>query len=129
VSASMGWCVIWLPLLMRFIACRPGEQRPPRVVIIPTDTLNRNALRCFAENAPPLPAIAGPHWYIRERWGDELYDMRRDRWQRRNLAPEEVDLDVHRRLVARCFGPQAAPNPVETDEELAGQLRSLGYVD
>jgi hypothetical protein len=46
----------------------------------------------------------------------------------RNLAREAANLDGFRKLVARRPGrQQAAPNPVERDEELAEQLRSLGY--
>lgn len=75
-----------------------------------------------------VAVIEGPHWYIRSLWGEELYDMRTDHLQRRNLAPEAANLDRYRELVARRPGrQQAAPNPVERDEELAEQLRSLGY--
>jgi hypothetical protein len=73
--------------------------------------------------------IEGPYWYIRDRWSDELYDMRADRLQRRNLAPEAADLEAFRRLIARRSLRQALPNPVESDEELAEQLRSLGYAE
>ena len=54
---SMGWTVIWLPLLMGILVCRPGEEHPPHVVIVSVDTLNRNALRSFAASARPLPVL------------------------------------------------------------------------
>jgi hypothetical protein len=76
-----------------------------------------------------VAVIEGPRWYIRDRWKDELYDMRSDRSQARNLAPEVADLDAYRRLVARRSIRQASPNPIEPDEELAEQLRSLGYAE
>ena len=71
--------------------------------------------------------IEGPHWYIRGLWSDELYDMRTDRSQRRNLAREAADLGSYRRLLAERSRWRAAPNPIERDEELLEQLRSLGY--
>jgi len=76
-----------------------------------------------------IAVIEGPHWYIRDRSRDELYDMRTDRSQRRNLAPEVASLDAYRRLIAGRSGRRAAPNPTEPDEELAEQLRSLGYAE
>jgi arylsulfatase A-like enzyme len=57
VPASMGWYVFWLPLLMGIVACRPGEEQPPHVIVVSVDTLNRNALRCFRESARPLPVL------------------------------------------------------------------------
>jgi arylsulfatase A-like enzyme len=92
-----------------------------------SDEEGRIEVRGSGRRPTAVAVIAGPYWYIRERWGEELYDMRTDRWQRRNLAPEVVDLDAYRRLIARRSGRKAAPNPVEPDEELAKQLRSLGY--
>jgi len=76
-----------------------------------------------------VAVIKGPHWYIRDRWKDELYDMRSDRSQARNLAPEVPDLDAYRRLITRRSVRQASPNPIEPDEQLAEQLRSLGYTE
>lgn len=76
-----------------------------------------------------VAVIEGPHWYIRGLWSEELYDMRMDRSQRRNLAPEAGNLDAYRRLIARRSSRQAAPNPIERDPELVEQLRSLGYAE
>jgi arylsulfatase A-like enzyme len=75
-----------------------------------------------------VAVIEGPHWYIRSLWGEELYDTGTDQLQRQNLARQAADLDGYRELVARRPGrQQVAPNPIERDEELAAQLRSLGY--
>jgi arylsulfatase A-like enzyme len=71
--------------------------------------------------------IDGRHWYIRNLWTDELYDMETDRSQRRNLAPEADDLDSYRRLLAERSRWRAVAKPIEPDEELLEQLRSLGY--
>ena len=76
-----------------------------------------------------VAVIEGPHWYIRGLWSDELYDMRTDRSQRRNLAPEAAELDAYRRLLAVLPGRRATPNPIERSEELIEQLRSLGYAE
>ncbi len=53
----MGWCVICLPLLVGIIGCRPADEKPPHVIVVSIDTLNRDALRAFAGSAPPLPAL------------------------------------------------------------------------
>lgn len=76
-----------------------------------------------------VAVIEGPYWYIRGLWSEELYDMRTDRSQRRNLAPEAADLDGYRRLIARRSAQNAAPNPMQPDEKLVEQLRSLGYAE
>jgi choline-sulfatase len=76
-----------------------------------------------------VAVIKGPHWYLRDLWSDELYDMQTDPLQRRNLAGEADDLDAYRRLLAMRSGLEAAPNPIERDAELIEQLRSLGYAE
>ena len=76
-----------------------------------------------------VAVIEGPHWYIRGLWSDELYDMRTDPSQRRNLAREAADLDAYRRLLSVLPSRRAAPNPIEPSEELLEQLRSLGYAE
>jgi arylsulfatase A-like enzyme len=76
-----------------------------------------------------VAVIEGPYWYIRGFWSEELYDMRTDRLQRRNLAPEAAGLESYRQLVARRSVRETAPNPIEPDEELSRQLRSLGYAE
>jgi len=94
-----------------------------------SDEGERMAVRGSGHHPTAVAVIAGPYWYIRDRRTDELYDMRTDRSQRRNLAPEVVDLDAYRRLIAGRSGRQAAPNPIKPDGELAKQLRSLGYAE
>ena len=92
-----------------------------------SDEGGRRAIQGPGRHPTAVAVIEGPHWYIRGLWTDELYDMRTDRSQRRNLAQEAVDLDVYRRLLAERSRWRAAPNPIERDEELVDQLRSLGY--
>ena len=94
-----------------------------------SDEGGRETVRRSERRPTAVAVIEGPYWYIRDRWRDELYDMRTDRSQRRNLAPEVADLDAYRRLIARRSGRQAVPNPIEPDEELAEQLHSLGYAE
>ena len=45
----MGWCVIWLLLLMGIAGCRPADEQPPHVIVISIDTLNRDALHAFEQ--------------------------------------------------------------------------------
>ena len=96
-------------------------------------TWSEEGVRDFVQGPGRHPTAAavieGRHWYIRGLWSDELYDMRTDLSQRRNLAPEAADLDSYRRLLAGRSRWRAAPNPIEPDEELAKQLRSLGYAE
>ena len=89
----------------------------------------RGKVRGSGRRPIAVAVIQGPHWYIRNLWSDELYDMRTDPLQRRNLAGEADGLDAYRRLLAVRSGLEARPNPVERDTELIEQLRSLGYAE
>ena len=53
----MGWYAICLALLMGVLVCRPGEERPPHVIVVSIDTLNRDALPAFEGSTPPLPIL------------------------------------------------------------------------
>jgi arylsulfatase A-like enzyme len=94
---------------------------------------NRDGVRTPGRSSGRHPyavaVIEGPHWYIRGIWDEELYDMRTDPSQRRNLAEDAGNIDVYRELIARRASRRAAPNAIEPDEELAEQLRSLGYAE
>jgi len=90
----------------------------------------RGKVRGSGRRPIAVAVIQGPHWYIRNLWSDELYDMRTDPLQRRNLAGEaDGGLDAYRRLLAVRSGLEAGPNPAERDTELIEQLRSLGYAE
>jgi hypothetical protein len=108
VRASTRWTVIWLPLPTGILASLQARQhRSPQ---------DRDRLEAVYRT-------------IRDRWRDELYDMRTERWQRRDLAQDGADRGACRRLIEGCSGRQAAPNPTQPDEELAEQLRSLGHAE
>jgi arylsulfatase A-like enzyme len=94
-----------------------------------SDEGGRGTVRGSGPHPTAVAVIGEPYWYIRDRWRDELYDMRTDGSQRRNLAPEAADLDAYRRLAARRSERRGAANPVERDEELVEQLHSLGYAE
>ena len=50
----------WLLLLQAWAtvaACSPAETDPVDIVVISLDTTNRSALRAYAPEAPPLPAM------------------------------------------------------------------------
>ena len=75
-----------------------------------------------------LAVIDGRDWYIRNKDGEELYDMADDPRQRRNLTPASARLAALRRLASsRRYQPPIADRPV--DSEIDEQLRSLGYLD
>jgi hypothetical protein len=108
VRATTGRTVIWLPLLAGILACLQGRQhRSP-------------------QDWDRLEAVC---WTIRDRSRDELYDVRAERWQRRNLAQEGADLGACLRLIDGCSSRRAAPNPTQPDEELAEPFRSLGCAE
>jgi arylsulfatase A-like enzyme len=110
----------------------PSEARPLYAMehhYIWTDEGGRTKLPKSQRRPAAVAVIEGPHWYIQEREKDELYDMRTDPSQGRNLAPATADLDAYRRLIAVRAGWQTAPSRIEPDEELAEQLRSLGYAE
>ncbi len=60
MPVSMVWTVLWLPLLMGIASCRPEAEPPPHVIVVSIDTLNRNALRAFAESAPGPCRLSTP---------------------------------------------------------------------
>ena len=81
-----------------------------------------------------LAAVRGPHWYILARGmegtTEELYDMRADPRQRRNLAGAASTArdGLRARTLARAR-ERPATAPVEPDADLRDQLRALGYVE
>jgi arylsulfatase A-like enzyme len=109
----------------------PGDARP-LYAMEHYYTWSEEGGRRVVEGLPRQPptavaVIEGRHWYIRGLWTDELYDMHTDPSQQRNLAREAADFDSYRRLLAERSRWRAAPNPIERNEELTEQLRSLGY--
>jgi arylsulfatase A-like enzyme len=119
-----------------FAAALRGEPLPddsrPLYAMEHNYSWSEEGVRGKVEGPGRLPVavavIQGPHWYIRHLWRDELYDMRTDPSQRRNVAPES-DLDSYRQLLGVLPGRRAAPNPIEPSEELIERLRSLGYAE
>jgi arylsulfatase A-like enzyme len=108
----------------------PGDPRPLYAMehnYAWNDLGMRKTLQGSRQQPAAVAVIEGRHWYIRDLWSDELYDMQADRSQRRNLASEAADLDSYRRLLADRSRWRTAPIPIQHDEELIEQLRSLGY--
>jgi len=67
-------------------------------------------------------------YYVREGDREEIYDMRADPEQRRNLAASSFDSTPFRRAVEARAGFEAGGEAMPMDKELEDRLRSLGYI-
>lgn len=67
-------------------------------------------------------------YYIRQGDGEEIYDMRSDPEQRRNLASSSLDLAPFRRAVEARARFKGTGDETQIDKDLEDCLRSLGYI-
>ena len=67
-------------------------------------------------------------YYIREGDREEIYDMRADPEQRRDLAASSFDSTPFRKAVEARAGFEAGGEAMPMDKELEDRLRSLGYI-
>jgi len=89
-----------------------------------------SSVRNISQGRPlSIAVIRGNDWYIRDRNGEEIYDMSKDPFQTQNRSfnsPLKIELE-------RFAEKRNIPLPVTTapapDKETMDELRSLGYVE
>jgi arylsulfatase A-like enzyme len=80
------------------------------------------------EDPVQLAVMAGGWWYIRGGLREELYEMKADPGQRRNLAEASEKIQRMRQLASSRSGYRVRRHSLELDTRLQQQLRALGYL-
>ena len=75
MPVSIARYAFWLSVLMGIVSCRPVAERPPNIIVVSIDTLNRGALRAFdaALRGEPFPGDARPLYAMEHNytWSEE----------------------------------------------------------
>jgi arylsulfatase A-like enzyme len=84
--------------------------------------------RAPAKGPPANAVIHRNLHYVRGDLGEEIYDLRADPGERRDLARSSVDLSPFRKALEARANFEPGGEVMTMDKELEDQLRSLGYI-
>ena len=88
----------------------------------------RIGFRAADERATSVAVIHRNLYYIREGDREELYDIKADPEQERDLARGSLDLTPFRDAAKKRDGFEVGGEAMQIDRELEDRLRSLGYI-
>jgi len=84
--------------------------------------------RFFQDSPNAVSLIGKDFWYIHSFTGEEFYNMRKDLFQRNNLAPDHQKISIFRRSAAKRFKYKTNLHLRKESKDLKDQLRTLGYL-